>query len=484
MEQILIVEDSRLVRSMLAEALQRDEISILEAATFSDAQRHVEETEEPIFVALLDLVLPDATHGEVVKWITDRGIPAIVFTSEFNEEIRRTLIRAGVVDYIVKRDRLAIAQVTRVVANLRRNRRFSVLAVDDSATMRHFFENTLRSYCFDVHLATNGVEALNVIEAHPEIRLVITDYMMPEMDGFELVRALRRKFEPGRLSIIGTASRGNAMLATRFLKEGADDFLPKPFWNEEFYARISQNIEILDRIDRLETLNKTKNRFLGMAAHDLRSPLGGIINAIELFNTGYLGEVTDEQHEFLSSMKRNASGMFSLINDLLDVSAIEAGSITLNYEGLDVVTIVTEQMMILRPGADRKGVALHLDAPDEPVTLVADRRAVEQIVANVLSNAIKYTHKNTTVTVTVRTDEHAVELQMRDRGNGIPEAEQTRLFTPFSKISTTPTAGETSHGLGLAIVKRLVDAHNGTIRVDSGREGGTNVTVELPHYAT
>lgn len=481
MEYILVVEDSRIVRSMLVAALRTNsDTTVLEASTFAQAKEQVRSVEGPIFVALLDLVLPDATHGEVVGWITDHEIPTVVFTSEINEDIRRALIRAGVIDYIVKRDRLAIDQVVRVVDNLRRNKNFTVLAVDDSTTMRHFFAHTLRNYCFDVFIAENGIEALELVDAHPEIRLVITDYTMPEMDGFELVRTLRKRYDPGRLAIIGTAGRGNAMLATRFLKEGADDFIAKPFWNEEFYARISQNIEILDRIDRLHTLNEMKNRFIGMAAHDIRSPLGGILNAIELFTTGYLGELSEEQREFLSSMQDNAGRVFGLINDLLDVSAIESGSVVLQYEVFDITELVREQATVLKPSADRKGVVIEIAAPEKPAPVIADRRGVEQIVNNIVSNAIKYTRRNSVVRIGTEQRRSTVALRIEDHGHGIPESEQTRLFTPFAPLSTRPTAGEPSHGLGLAIVKRLVDAHGGTVEVERSDEDGTVFLVELP----
>jgi len=493
MEHILVVEDSRIVRSMIVHALSRlPEITVHEAATMAEARRFVEVEGYPIFAALVDLVLPDAIHGEVIPWISGHQVPAIVFTSEINEDIRRTLIREGVVDYIVKRDSLAVDQVVTVVENLLRNRNYAVLAVDDSITMRRFFEETLRNYCFTVYVAGDGRRALEIVEEHPEIRLVITDYTMPEMDGFELVHALRKRYDRGRLAIIGTAGRGNATIATRFLKEGAGDFLAKPFWNEEFYQRISQNIEIIDRLDRLENLNATKNRFIGMAAHDLRSPIGGIINALELVTDGYLGEVTPEQREVIETIHDAATGMFSLINDLLDVSSIEAGSLVLHREELDLRSVLAGQIRIHTPGADRKEVTLVLEEADGTVSdgspagaevmVTADRRALEQIIANLVSNAIKYTKRGTTVTVRIEGDGDGdrAGFSVTDEGYGIPREERNLLFAPFSTISTRPTGGESSHGLGLAIVHRLVSAHDGTVEVSSEVGRGSTFLVRLP----
>ena len=480
-QSILVVEDSKLIRSMLARAIAKHTgFRVVEAGSIAEAQTILDQDGHDFFVALLDLVLPDAVRGEVVDLVHAAGIPSIVFTTELNEEIRRSVIRRGAIDYVIKRDSTAVAQVIQLIQRLHKNRDVWVLAVDDSAAMRSYFERLLNNYFFNALVASSGEEALKMVAEHPEISLVITDYMMPDMDGFQLVAQLRKQYSRTQMAIIGCTGRDDAVIAARFLKEGANDFLVKPFWNEEFYQRVLQNLETVEQVRRLQELNHTKNRFVGVAAHDLRSPLGSVVNITDLLTNGYEGTLTSGQLEMVQLIRRSAEGMLAMINDLLDVTAIESGALNLRIESVQLEQVIREELRLTQPAASRKNIAIVAETQELPA-LPLDRRAVQQIVSNLVSNAVKYSYPDSVVKVTLTGEEDAQLFRVEDHGTGIPVAEQANLFQAFKPLSSSPTAGETSHGLGLAIVKLLVDAHGGSIRVESEPGVGSTFTVRLPY---
>lgn len=230
----------------------------------------------------------------------------------------------------------------------------------------------------------------------------------------------------------------------------------------------------------LEELNERKNRFLGMAAHDLRSPLTVIDGYAGLLGTGKLGEVTKEQVQYLRRISKSARFMRGLVDELLDISAIEAGSLVLHRQPEDLERLVQEALGIQRMIADHKSIIIKLSATGSLPPLVLDASKVEQVVHNLVSNAVKYSESGTTVRVTISEGDGVARLVVLDEGQGIPESELEHVFEPFRRTSSKPTGGETSTGLGLAIARRIVTAHGGTLVATSEQGRGSEFTMTLP----
>jgi signal transduction histidine kinase len=227
-------------------------------------------------------------------------------------------------------------------------------------------------------------------------------------------------------------------------------------------------------------LNELKNKFLGIAAHDLRNPIGVIKGYLGLFLGGMLGEIPQTQREFMLNMNRNCEAMLTLINDLLDVSAIEAGQLDLRLAEVDLTAYLKECLSFSQMLAGAKSINLEIDLePSLPkVRMDADR--VGQIINNLVTNAIKYSYPNTLITMKARAAGDNVEISVSDQGQGIPADELPKVFADFGRTSVRPTAGEKSTGLGLAIVKRMVEAHQGRIQVQSQVGQGSTFTFTLP----
>ncbi len=229
--------------------------------------------------------------------------------------------------------------------------------------------------------------------------------------------------------------------------------------------------------ERLKELNQLKDKYLGIAAHDLRNPLSSIRGMSQMLVEMELDDNT--KRSFLESINRVSNQMLTLVNDLLDVSVIESGKFDLRLTEENLSKLVAERAELVASSAEKKEIKLTTDLQEVPNSLF-DIDRMRQVVDNLLTNAIKFSLSGTTVQLTCRQTEHTVEITVADQGPGIPSEEIGKLFGTFQKLSVQPTGGEKSTGLGLSIVKKIVDAHGGEITVDSEVGKGTVFTVRLP----
>ena len=249
---------------------------------------------------------------------------------------------------------------------------------------------------------------------------------------------------------------------------------------EQIAGQLSVIIEKGRLYQQLIELNALKDRFLGMAVHDLRNPLSVVRGYLALLEQGVVGPVTQEQRELLERALRACGMMSTLVDDLLDVSAIESGHLTLETTALDVEAILRVRLESDRLLASRKHIAVDIDiAPNLPLVRM-DPVRIHQVVDNLVSNAIKFSKPGSRVTISAQRVGDAVHVRVTDEGPGIPAAEQPRLFAAFGRTSVRPTDGEPSTGLGLAIVRRVIEAHGGHTWVDSTIGSGSTFSFSLP----
>ncbi|WP_440999433.1 sensor histidine kinase [Fodinibius sp. SL11] len=234
----------------------------------------------------------------------------------------------------------------------------------------------------------------------------------------------------------------------------------------------------------LERMNKLKNKMLGMAAHDLRNPLTIIQNyALFLIEDHEENKIfTDDQFELVKEIKESSEYMVQIIEDMLDISAIESGSISLEKKDEDIGKLIERTVSLNRPTATKKDISIITSLPDLPINKEVDAHKFQQVLDNLISNSIKYSQLGSEITVgiEVQNESSAITIFVKDEGQGIPKDELEDLFVPFAKISSKPTAGEKSTGLGLAIAKKIVEAHDGEIEVESEVGEGTTFFVNIP----
>lgn len=360
-KNILVVEDSPIVLKILSHILKNElderHFAIDYAESLAQAKQLLDSDKE-YFAALADLNLPDAPDGEVVELILDRSIPCIVLTGTYSEERRDKLLMMGIVDYVVKESRFSYGYAVKLINRLVLNESIKVLLVEDSETSRKYIRGLLKHHLFQVLEAENGVEGLKIYEQNPDIRLIITDYFMPEMDGFELVREIRSRSDKSDLAIIGLSSADKSSLSAKFIKNGANDFLQKPFFAEELHCRVIHNLESIELMQALHD-----------AAH--RDYLTGLYNRRYLFDVG--------EDQYAKALQGNAP----LAVALMDIDHFKAINDNYGHEGGDAVLVDTgsllneafERFVVARMGGEEFCVIMPGLSQQQAYTLMDGFRA-------------------------------------------------------------------------------------------------------------
>ncbi len=262
-KRILVVEDSKILRQIIIQII-KDKLGfeVDSASSFGEAKKLLEHPEHYL-LALLDITLPDAPDGEVVDYTIKVGLPAMVLTGNLSKELRKKMVRKNIIDYVTKERSEDIVYITNRVAQIAKNHKRKILVVEDSIVSRNLMVSLLKIQLYTVFEAENGIEALKVLEQEPDIKIILTDFTMPEMNGLDLTIAVRKKYSRDKMAIIAVSSNENPEVASHLLKLGATDFIYKPFIKEEFDCRVNNTVEALENIETVFNL-ATKDYLTGL----------------------------------------------------------------------------------------------------------------------------------------------------------------------------------------------------------------------------
>jgi signal transduction histidine kinase len=244
--------------------------------------------------------------------------------------------------------------------------------------------------------------------------------------------------------------------------------------------RMAQSDEALRELNQeLAAASRNKSAFLASMSHELRTPLNGILGASELLNDGLFGPLNTKQHEYVRDIYHSGRHLLSLIEEILDLSRIEAGQIDLHREPLDAVHLLEDCVAVIRGLALTKSVLVRVVPPPEPLLFHADERRMKQIICNLLSNAVKFSPRDGKVMCSASRDGDLTVFVVEDNGPGIPPDLQERIFEQFFRIPSD----QEGTGLGLPLAKRLVELHGGRIWLDSHIDRGSRFVVAVPSSA-
>ena len=375
-----------------------------------------------------------------------------------------------------------------------------ILVVDDEKEIRGFLSRALtRMGGFQVELAESAEGALQKIEKEP-FDLVLTDLKMPKMDGLQLISEIA-KSKPETLTIMMTG-HGTIDSALTAMKRGASDYLMKPLNLDELIVRIRKVLDekqrfvrLRDFADRLEKANQElrridgmKSEFVSVASHELRTPLAAIKNAVQLVLKGTAGKINENQEKFLSMAERNINRLTNILNDLLNLSRIESGKIELKFENIELKGIIELMASSLRPHADGKSIKIDVEINEQLPGVYGDSEKIEQILTNLIGNAIKFTPEGGRILMTAQPLTHdgkgghgdRVAVSVKDTGIGIPPEHLDAIFEKFHQVEGSLQRSVSGTGLGLAITKGLVEAQQGKIWVESEVGKGSTFTFTLP----
>ncbi|KRG84786.1 diguanylate cyclase [Stenotrophomonas daejeonensis] len=354
-QRILLVENSRTFTTMLREAIeQRLELPVSVATTLAEAGELLDR-EDGWFLVLTGLVLADGDRDQVVEYFVGRGLSTIVVSGVYDEDLRKRVLQQDIIDYVLKNTPGSLDYLVWLVQRLERNRRIAALVVDDSPSARGYAASLLGLYGYQAIQAGDGPSALQALEANPAIRLVVVDQEMPGMDGVELTRRLRTLRARDKVAVIGISGNSDPSLIPRFLKNGANDFLRKPFSREEFFCRISQNVDQLELIGTLQDLATrdfltglpNRRNFLEQATHRLEghAPGDGRL-AVAMLDIDHFKHINDSHgHEAGDQALRAVAAVLHAHTRPRDISARFGG----------------EEFCLLLNGLDEDACAAHLE---------------------------------------------------------------------------------------------------------------------------
>jgi two-component system sensor histidine kinase/response regulator len=435
---------------------------------------------------------------------------------------------------------------------------FEILIVEDSPTQAERLRRLIQSTSYRARVASNGQLALDLIRSSKP-QLVLSDIIMPAMNGYELCRAIKADPALRDIPVILVTALNDPKDIIRGIECGADNFIRKPYAEDYLLSRISQmlvnqrlrkeasteggvtlyqgeqhhfinadrqqildllistyeqavqvngelqarerqvielNMRLAHHAGELETINREiarknlelaeasrmKSAFIANMSHELRTPLNAIIGFTGALLMKLPGPLTPDQDKQLNTIRTSARHLLSLINDILDVAKIEAGKVTLALERVHCQDLVNETMDSLRPLAAQKGLALSVELPHTPVVIDSDRRALTQIIINLVNNAIKFTDQGAVrFTLSQRMDGKLLmtEFAVADSGAGIKQEDQPKLFQAFSQLDSTSTRHAEGAGLGLYLCQNLANLLGAKLSFTSQFGKGSIFTLSL-----
>lgn len=360
-----------------------------------------------------------------------------------------------------------------------------VLVVDDIAANVRLLAGILKVADYDVLTAESGADALQKVEEFaPDV--VLLDVMMPEMDGFEVCRRLRENPHTAALPVVMVTALHETEDRVRALEAGADDFLTKPVNEIEVVARVKSLVRVKRGRDELESTlsdlqraESLRDSLASMLVHDLRAPLTTILAPLEMLSSNAFGELNEMQSEVAEMATRGANRLLYLVNELLDVSKLESGNMTLQPSEFLLAPIVEEALELTGVLAGRDEQLVEREYSND-LQVRADEDLLRRVLSNLLSNAVKFTPSDGRIGVGAKTGDNEVLFWVRDEGDGVPPEYRDKIFEKFGQVESRQEGRKLSTGLGLTFCKLAVEAHGGRIWIESEAGRGSTFFFTLP----
>lgn len=364
----------------------------------------------------------------------------------------------------------------------------TILVVDDNSDMRYYIKSVLsKNRAWQVQLAGDGVAALRrAQETRPDI--ILSDIMMPRMDGRRLVSKLRANPATKNIPIIFLSARAGEEAKIEGLARGVDDYLVKPFTAKELVARVDAHLKLAikrkkahaEELEQLWELNKAKDDFISLASHQLRTPVTGVKQYVGMLLEGYAGKLTHHQLDMLRrAYEANERGL-GIIEDLLKVAKVDAGKLTVHRKPTDLAKLIREVVAEQSEKIKQRSQTISFTPPAASPPALVDATLIRMVVENLVDNASKYSGDGEDISLGLDYDKTEVKISVQDHGIGIDKDELPKLFQKFSRLSNSRSIKTTGTGIGLYWAKKVLDVHGGDISVTSKIGSGSSFVVTLP----
>jgi len=483
---VYVVDDSVISRKILTTSLNKiDSVVVKEFTNAIDASNSIVEKKPDLIITDMSMPEFDGLEFSFIVHKKYSDIPIFLVSADLNNDLIARALQNGVKETLKKPFKFCqlYQLMQHYIDNKNKSYEYNILVVDDDELFRVMLLKMLEPFNLRPYSAESTIEAMNILEKY-EINIIILDNQLPGMQGVNFCKELKENDKFKSIPVIAVSAFQKS--ASEFLNSGADDFIMKNSITNEVCPRVKNmlyrvNLEkkLVEKIKNEKALNHQKNQLLGVAAHDMRSPLSFIISGLDVVKPAGNDPVSEH---ILSKVKNSANNMLNLLNDILNISSIESGQVKVEMQENSLKSCMRHTFDELSPIAENKNITMRFEYDDstKDYMIKMDKSRIIQVLENLVSNAIKYSPENTEIVVKISGHVDAYLIQVVDQGQGIPENEIPGVFDEFKKTTVKATAGEGSTGLGLAIAKKLVGAHGGDIWVENNTGKGVTFSFTLP----
>ncbi len=354
-----------------------------------------------------------------------------------------------------------------------------ILIIDDEEVVLDSCTQILKGSSYQIATAPDGAKGLSLLPEYlPD--LVFVDLKMPGLSGFEVLDKVH-EFDPTIVTVVitGFATVSSAVDA---MKKGAYDFLPKPFTPDEFRLITRRGIEkrrlVLEAISLRREKELLREQFASIVSHELKAPLGAVQQNLFALEYELSNVVNESQKEKLERIKVRIDELLKLINSWLRVISVDINKLKESFTRIDVIIPIRNALESLETLAERKNIELVTSFDTQLPQISGDASSLSEVFVNIIGNAIKYSPDGTKVSVMTERQAEAILVSVKDSGVGISPEDLPHIFEGFYRGKSSQAAA--GHGIGLAVSRQIVDAHGGSIAVDSELGKGTTFVVGLP----
>lgn len=364
---------------------------------------------------------------------------------------------------------------------LKNKYKYNILVVDDIARNIQIVGNILRKEGYQISFAQDGNIALERV-ADNKFDLILLDIMMPGLDGFHVCDILKQDPNTHDIPIIFLTARTDVDSTIEGFHRGAVDFITKPFNGTELLARVETHLALRVSQMELAKLNSSKDKFFSIIAHDLKNPIFAFNHVASLLNDEYDNLDENEMKEFIKMLKDSSKNISELLENLLDWSRTQTGKMKFEPQYLEIFRLAESNIGLAQMSAGKKSITLY-NKINPKCTVFADNNMLNTVIRNLISNAIKFTPDNGSITIQQTDYEDFIKFSVIDTGVGIAPENIDKLFRIDSTITEKGTNEESGTGLGLILCKEFIEKHNGKIGVASELGNGSEFFFTLPRIS-
>jgi two-component system sensor histidine kinase/response regulator len=353
-----------------------------------------------------------------------------------------------------------------------------ILIIDDNPMNLLLTSKILENHGFMTKTAEAGV--LGIAEIEKEIpSLILLDVMMPEMNGFEVCRLINKNEKWKEIPIIFLTANSQTEDLVEGFEAGGVDYITKPFKSEELLVRVKNHLELAESRKTIVEMNKSRDKLYSIIAHDIRSPLSGILQTIDAIDQGYFDPCSEDFKEIIRHLRIRTKDTSTLLSSLLQWTRLQDENISLRFKETNISMIINSCIQLLEANADEKSIKIS-NYIQEDMEAWCDEVSIHTIFRNIISNAIKFTSQNGSICITASKTDNEVKICINDNGVGMSNETIQLIFEENKHYSSSGTANEQGTGLGLMLVKDFIKKNNGKIDIVSKIGEGTSFSVILP----